>query len=82
MLLTSTQFFNLYYPTKTDCLSIFAMPSVTTASFYVLLIFAIAIQFFLSSPSTTMTSHSRLWADSPCKLITTPQYATNKVFDS
>ena len=56
------------------------MPSVTTASFYLLIVLAITIQFFLPSPKPgTIMSPSKPWADTPCALITTPQYATKKV---
>ncbi|ENI09232.1 hypothetical protein COCC4DRAFT_159721 [Bipolaris maydis ATCC 48331] len=54
------------------------MPSITTASFYLLLVLAISIQYFLPSPKTNMTSLSTPWADTPCELITTPQHATGK----
>lgn len=53
------------------------MPSATTVSFVLLLILAISIEWLRPTIMTETTG--KPWADSPCALITTPQYATKKV---
>ncbi|KAH9867092.1 hypothetical protein IAQ61_007684, partial [Plenodomus lingam] len=55
---------------------VFTMPSATTVSFVLLLILAISIEWLRPTIMTETTG--KPWADSPCALITTPQYATKK----
>lgn len=44
---------------------------------------AIVLAFLLFRAPSTMTTGvaNKPWADGPCPLITTPQYATKKVFE-
>ncbi|CAO2651921.1 Nn.00g002040.m01.CDS01 [Neocucurbitaria sp. VM-36] len=53
------------------------MPSTTTVLFWLLLILAVSIELFRPS-SMTSTVVKKPWADSPCALVTTPQFATKK----
>lgn len=53
------------------------MPSITTVSFFLLLIFAVSIELF--RPATMTEAIRKPWADGPCALVTTPQYATKQV---
>jgi hypothetical protein len=53
------------------------MPSVTTITFFVLTVLAISIEYF--RPTTMTESVKKPWADGPCALVTTPQFATKKV---
>jgi hypothetical protein len=53
------------------------MPSATTVTFVLLLLLAVSIELF--RPSSMTDSVNKPWADGPCTLITTPQYATKKV---
>ncbi|KAF1945968.1 hypothetical protein EJ02DRAFT_441495 [Clathrospora elynae] len=52
------------------------MPSVTTITFFLLLLLAVSVELF--RPSLMTASSKKSWADSPCALVTTPQYATKK----
>jgi hypothetical protein len=54
------------------------MPSITTVTFVLLLLLAVSIELF--RPSSMTNSINKPWADGPCALITTPEYATKKVF--
>ncbi|KAF1833411.1 hypothetical protein BDW02DRAFT_570081 [Decorospora gaudefroyi] len=52
------------------------MPSVTTITFVLLLILAVSVELLRPAPMTEAIS--KPWANGPCALITTPQFATKK----
>jgi len=56
------------------------MPSVTTITFVLLLLLAVSIEVFRPAIMTPPTDGP--WADGPCALVATPQYATKKVFSA
>ncbi|KAH7385948.1 hypothetical protein BKA66DRAFT_415556 [Pyrenochaeta sp. MPI-SDFR-AT-0127] len=54
------------------------MPSTTTVIFWLLLFCTVSVELFRPSSMTDTLSTNKAWADGPCALITTPQYATKK----
>lgn len=54
------------------------MPGIKTALFFA--VQALILAVLLNRTPTMAPTSGKPWADGPCPLVTTPQYATKKVF--